>query len=388
MAIFPRGKIWWYKFYFAGQQIRESSKSTSKTVAKNAENQRRRELEQGFNNVQKRRENRVRRLRDVAEEYLADYRLRFRGVTFAEYAIGHVVRLLGDALLVDIDESTVLKYQTDRLKESAAPKSINEEVRFLLTLIGEAGDVLRVRLRKKKKLKLPSRRKIGKAYEPEETQHMRQLSRNSRSPHIHLALTMALNAGMRDAEIKSLKWEQIHLEKRYIQILESKTDAGDGRIIPINSVLYEAILEHMVWYEGKFKEIRTEWYLFPFGRPRPWDPTRHVTTIKTAWKNVRKNANVTGRWHDHRHTLITQLAEDGAGEETIRQIVGHVSKEVLRDYLHVRMKAKGEALEGIVKPASEAEAGEFNERSWAYWHYRLGVSEPGQVPALPERRVE
>ena len=49
MAIFPRGKIWWYKFYFAGPLIRESSKSTSKTVAKNAENQRRRELEQGFN---------------------------------------------------------------------------------------------------------------------------------------------------------------------------------------------------------------------------------------------------------------------------------------------------------------------------------------------------
>jgi integrase len=72
---------------------------------------------------------------------------------------------------------------------------------------------------------------------------MRQLSRNSRSPHIHLALTMALNAGMRDAEIKSLRWSQIHLEKRYIQILESKTDAGDGRTIPINSVLQQAILE-------------------------------------------------------------------------------------------------------------------------------------------------
>jgi hypothetical protein len=34
-----------------------------------------------------------------------------------------------------------------------------------------------------------------------------------------------------------------------------------------------------------------------------------------------------------------------------------------------------------------AEAGEFNERSWTYWHYRLGVSEPGEVPALPQRRV-
>jgi hypothetical protein len=80
---------------------------------------------------------RVRQLRDVADEYLADYRLRFRGVTFAEYAIGHMVRILGDDLLVDIDESTVLEFQTNRLKQAASPKSINEEIRYLLTIIGE-----------------------------------------------------------------------------------------------------------------------------------------------------------------------------------------------------------------------------------------------------------
>jgi integrase len=159
---------------------------------------------------------------------------------------------------------------------------------------------------------------------------------------------MALNAGMRDAEIKSLTWGQIHLNKGYIQVGESKTAAGEGRTIPLNSVLHQTIVEYRTTYLNKFKEIREDWYVFPFGRPRPWDPTRHVTTLKTAWKNIRANANVTGRWHDHRHTLITQLAEGGAGEETIRQIVGHVSKEVLRDYLHVRMKAKRDALESIV----------------------------------------
>jgi hypothetical protein len=112
MAVFKRGGVWWYKFYFAGQFIRESAKSTSKTVAKDTENQRRRELEQGFHNLRQRRENRIRLLRDVADEYLTDYKLRFRGVTFAEYAIGHVVRHLGDKLLVDIDETEVLGYVT------------------------------------------------------------------------------------------------------------------------------------------------------------------------------------------------------------------------------------------------------------------------------------
>ena len=32
-----------------------------------------------------------------------------------------------------------------------------------------------------------------------------------------------------------------------------------------------------------------------------------------------------------------------------------------------------------------ASAGQFNERSWAYWHYRLGLAEPDQVPPLPKR---
>ncbi len=35
---------------------------------------------------------------------------------------------------------------------------------------------------------------------------------------------------------------------------------------------------------------------------------------------------------------------------------------------------------------THAEAGQFNERSWAYWHYRLGLSDVDQIPALPVRR--
>ena len=37
MSLYRRGDVWWYKFRFAGQMIRESSKSPSRTVAKDAE---------------------------------------------------------------------------------------------------------------------------------------------------------------------------------------------------------------------------------------------------------------------------------------------------------------------------------------------------------------
>lgn len=73
MARFKRGNVWWYKFYFVGQFIYESAKSSSKTVAKNAEDQRRRELEAGFNNIKDGHKERVRSLAEIITNYLVGY---------------------------------------------------------------------------------------------------------------------------------------------------------------------------------------------------------------------------------------------------------------------------------------------------------------------------
>ena len=86
----------------------------------------------------------------------------------------------------------------------------------------------------------------------------------------------------------------------------------------------------------EFGEIQEEWYVFPWGRPYPSDPTRHITSFKTAWKTVKKKAKVKGRWHDNRHTLITELAEAGTGDETIMQIAGHIDRQMLTHYSHIR----------------------------------------------------
>jgi hypothetical protein len=134
----------------------------------------------------------------------------------------------------------------------------------------------------------------------------------SKSPHIFAAFVLARDAGLRDTEIKTLTWAQIDLKAKFLRVKRAKTEAGEGRTIPLNAELYDALLHYRAWYEERFGKAQDEWYLFAFGRPMPFDPTRHVTSLKTAWKSIRKNANVKGRWHDNRHTLITELAETGA----------------------------------------------------------------------------
>jgi integrase len=357
MALFKRGKTWWYEFLFARRRVRESAKTTSKTVAKLAEQKRRRQLEDGFNGIEDNREERIRTVKELGRAYLNDYRMRHKSIVFAEYAVENVIRHVGAVMAVDVTEQIVTGYQTTRLKEGAAPKTINEEVGFLLRLLGEVGDVFRARLRRRKALKLAVPRGPGKAYTPEEKAAMLAAAKGARSRAIYPALMLALNTGERDAEIRGLQWERLDLAKAIVTVGDSKTEAGEGRTIPLNSALLEALVEYAKWYTTRFGTIQPEWYVFPFGKPRPVDPTRPMVTLKTSWSNVRKKAGVSGRWHDNRHTLITDLAESGAGDETIRNIAGHVSRQMLKHYSHIRMEAKRNALEAIIpKPIVTAVA--------------------------------
>src|SRR5689334_16676753 len=63
-----------------------------------------------------------------------------------------------------------------------------------------------------------------------------------------------------------------------------------------------------------------------------------------------------GSWHDNRHTLVTELAESGAGDEVIMSIAGHVSRAMLFRYSHVRMEAKRRALEEVATRQRDADA--------------------------------
>ena len=60
----------------------------------------------------------------------------------------------------------------------------------------------------------------------------------------------------------------------------------------------------------------------------------------------------------------------------------------LGDYDDVQALAAEIGDEKLRSVLQGAEAGEFNARSWAYWHYRLRLCEPEEVPELPIRMVE
>ena len=350
MSVFKNGKFYHFEFQLDGQRHRGSTGTANRDQAIREEHLQRERLEKSYGQIveEENREQRRKTLTQAADEFLTDYRAKHQSATFAEYALGHVSKLLGDRLVVEITPKVVKRYQADRLTEKAGPKTINDEVLLLLRLCGEQGVLIRATLHRDKALKLPLPASPGRPYSAEEKARMLEEAQKLRTPQMHAALALDLNTGLRDKELREIRWEQIDLvHKKALTVGKSKTDAGTGRVIPLNDTAIAAMEAHAAWYVRRFGECKPEWFVFAFGSPLPADPTRPITSFKTAWIKVRKKAGVKGRWHDNRHTLVTELAESGAGDEVIMSIAGHVSRAMLSRYSHVRMEAKRRALDEI-----------------------------------------
>ena len=68
----------------------------------------------------------------------------------------------------------------------------------------------------------------------------------------------------------------------------------------------------------------------------------------TAWRALRDAAGLHGlRFHDLRHTVITELAEMGVADHVLESITGHLSRRMLEHYSHIRIDAKRQALDAL-----------------------------------------
>src|SRR6188768_479849 len=68
----------------------------------------------------------------------------------------------------------------------------------------------------------------------------------------------------------------------------------------------------------------------------------------TACRALRDGAGLPGlRFHDLRHTVITELAEMGVADHVLESISGHLSRRMLEHYSHIRIDAKRQALDAL-----------------------------------------
>ena len=116
MSVFKRGQTYWFKFLFQGQLIRETARTNSKTIAREAERARRRDLELGFNRIAKRE--RVPLFALATKEWLASKgALTPLGRVYYEQYSRKLVSEFGARLVSDITLNDIAALQRKRLGE-------------------------------------------------------------------------------------------------------------------------------------------------------------------------------------------------------------------------------------------------------------------------------
>ena len=162
---------------------------------------------------------------------------------------------------------------------------------------------------------------------------------------------------MRPVEVKHLKRRHVDLFAGTVTVARSK-NASSHRVIPLNQaarralgrILYRA--DHM-----GFKD--PDHYLWPACQWGRFDPTKPIRKWDTAWRALRDAAGLPGlRFHDLRHTIITELAEMGVPDHVMESITGHLSRRMLEHYSHIRLDAKRKALDALNEWREAKEPGE------------------------------
>lgn len=346
--IYTRGKrkTYYYRFQFGGRIIHESARTTSKTVAKEAERQRRAELAAKWNHIERRKMPPT--FEKAAKDWTASRAgtIAPRTASIAEQALKHLLPALGSKLLCDITPKHIRSYQSARRNEGMTGRTVNIEVGVLRQILSEH-DFWRDLERDV--TMLPENQDVGRALSRDEEERLLAECRKVDSA-CFTAVVLALNTSMRKDELCKLQWHQVDFVNRTLTVGKSKTAAGRGRVIPLNPDALKAILE----WQAKFADAKHEHYVFPFCEPehKALDQARPTKGWRTAWEHALKRSGIKCRFHDLRHTCISKLAEGQASDQTIMSIAGHVSRKMLERYSHIRMDAKRRAVEALSQPVT------------------------------------
>jgi integrase len=362
--LYRRGSIFWYKFQHEGLSIRESAKTSNKADAEKAERKRHSELDEGAK-VKRQPKARL-QFAVVVKQWLAlkradwsDNNLRIETANF-----GHLSSHFKGTLLSDISAEDISHYKVHRKKEDASPRTIAMEIGSLRAVMKKH----RLWADIQPDVKLPrGREDVGRALSGDEEHRLLTACKKNRSRSLYPAVLLSLHTGLRNEELRLLRWRQVDLLAGHVTVGKSKTAGGTGRIVPLSQTALRCLQE----WRSEFPEALPAHFVFPSERyggvpdevlgymsekclPYSVDPTKAIGSWKTAWTAARKASGVKCRWHDARHSFISHLAESQASDATIMSLAGHLSRKMMERYSHTRNEAKRQAIAVLDRPAYTA----------------------------------
>jgi integrase len=358
MAIFKRGRVYWYHYLWNGRHIQASTKQGNPRVTRQMEAAHRTRLAKGEVGIVERKPAPI--LKEFSQRFI-DYvqtRSAEKPATIRFYAekLARILEYepLAEARLDVIDESLIERFVqwrsqqasragSNRKKKTTANRgrpisaaTVNRSLATLRKLLRLAHEwrlinrVPRIRL-------LPGEhnREFILNYEQEDL-----YLEMARQPLKDVAM-LILDAGLRIGEVLALQWRDIHLTPApgarfgYLTVHDGKTRFA-RRNVPLTIRVSEMLKARKAQYD-------TPWVFAEKAVPMLG------TSLDHLHKQLRDGLNLPSEFvlHSLRHTYGTRLGEAGADAFTIMRLMGHSSVTVSQRYVHPTPESLERAVERL-----------------------------------------
>ena len=316
-SVYPRGRIWWIKFYDHHRPTRESSHSVDREDAELLLKRRMGELATGkFVGLAPERV----RVAELFADLKAEYRLQERR-SFAHLRsrLKHLKRL-ADLRAADLASSHIDQYILRRQREEASNATINRELQILKRAL-----VLATRRDPPKVARVPYIRllpenNVRKGF-LDDGQYLKL--RNELPDYLQPLFVVGYHLGNRLGELRHLRWNQVDLKRKQIRLNPGETKNKEGRVLPVYGEMRHWLEMQKSITDAKYPSCP---YVFHHNG-------NLIVDFRKAWRSATKRAGLVGvLFHDLRRSAVRNMREAGIPENIAMEISGHKTRSVFQRY--------------------------------------------------------
>ena len=143
-------------------------------------------------------------------------------------------------------------------------------------------------------------------------------------------LELAYASGLRLAELRGVRLEQLHLEAGFINVVGK---GNKERVVPLGRKAIESLNKYLEAGRPKLVTPRSPGTVFLTKRGTPFAAVTLWLRIKQRVRRAGISRNVTP--HMLRHSFATHLLEHGADLRVIQELLGHANISTTEVYTHV-----------------------------------------------------
>ena len=285
-------------------------------------------------------------VQEWTEHWLKNYTTGLKPATVARYRqhLARINRAIGSDMIRGLTSDRLQRLYSDWCRDGLSVQTANGAMGTLKTVITDAEKAGRVATNAAASVKLssPTKSKAISLTPQQLYGLMSGLSEgewgdSAEAKHLHLIALTAAHTGLRRGEIVNLKWENVNLTDGKLEVVSSKTDAGE-RTVDIGGELVTALSMHRV----SLAMVNTG--LVAFGAPvfPGVDGERLSRKFGTTARRLGMPKGCTLHWL--RHTHATTLLNAAIPLTVIAERLGHADASVtLRTYAHAMQGQQAEA---------------------------------------------